>query len=73
MLSRWRRWAHHPHRRGLGGRVPWMNMRNGRRTCRLAWRPWRLAPGATRLSAQLATRFPLHLKIFRRVHGATKY
>eukprot|EP00965_Chrysotila_dentata_P018870 628768-Pleurochrysis_carterae.AAC.1 len=40
MLSRWRRRAHHPHRRVFGGR-----MRNGRRTCRLAWRPWRLAPG----------------------------
>eukprot|EP00965_Chrysotila_dentata_P133087 4400539-Pleurochrysis_carterae.AAC.2 len=56
MLSRWRRRAHHPHRRVLGVRALWMNMRNGGTTCLLAWRPRRLAPGVTRLSAsKLAT------------------
>eukprot|EP00965_Chrysotila_dentata_P076966 2540955-Pleurochrysis_carterae.AAC.1 len=52
MLSRWRRQVHHPHRRVLDGRAPWMNTtRNGGRTCRLAWRPWRLAPCVARLNA----------------------
>eukprot|EP00965_Chrysotila_dentata_P088247 2913962-Pleurochrysis_carterae.AAC.1 len=51
MLSHWGRRVHHPHFRVLGGRAPWMNMRNGGRTCRLAWRLLRLAPGVTRLDA----------------------
>eukprot|EP00965_Chrysotila_dentata_P248240 6208229-Pleurochrysis_carterae.AAC.1 len=48
MLSRWRRRAHHPHRRMFVGRALWMNMRNGGRTCQLAWRPWRLAPDVSK-------------------------
>eukprot|EP00965_Chrysotila_dentata_P176729 5836905-Pleurochrysis_carterae.AAC.1 len=50
MLSHWTRRVH-PHRRVLGGRAPWMSMRNVGRTCWLAWRPLRLAPCATRLDA----------------------
>eukprot|EP00965_Chrysotila_dentata_P186856 6169316-Pleurochrysis_carterae.AAC.1 len=48
MLSRWRRRTLHPHRRMLGGRKLWLNVRNRGRTYRLAWMPWRLAPGVTR-------------------------
>eukprot|EP00965_Chrysotila_dentata_P086573 2858520-Pleurochrysis_carterae.AAC.2 len=51
MLNRWRRLAHHLHRRALGGRALWLNIRNSGRTCRLPWRPWRLAPSLARLSS----------------------
>eukprot|EP00965_Chrysotila_dentata_P062764 2079403-Pleurochrysis_carterae.AAC.1 len=51
MLSRWRKWTHHPHRRMLGGRNLRLNVRNRGRTYRLDWVPGRLARGVTRLDA----------------------